>query len=244
MGKDSFIIYKSFYEPLKTLSNDQMGRLFKAIFEYQINEIVDVEQDIKMAFEFFKNQFSLDEKKWQKTVKERSIAGKKGAEKRWKAKDNKNSNCYKPMASVTNIAVNDNDNDNVNENENENYNSKDNNNIYKFFEKNFGRTIAPVEYEKINEWLLLFKNQKDIICHGIELCVLQDKKNFAYLEGIFRNWESQQYKTLAQIQENEKTKQNEPKVPKWLEENNEATIAIATEEEQQAMNDLLEGITT
>ena len=63
MGKDTFIIYKSFYSPISALSDKQLGRLFRAIFEYNISGVVSVEADIEMAFKFFKNQFDLDNDK-------------------------------------------------------------------------------------------------------------------------------------------------------------------------------------
>lgn len=78
MQREGFIIYKSFYEPLKILSDEQLGKLFRAIFEYQINNVEDVNPDIKMAFEFFKNQFRLDNDKYQKIIERNKINGSKG----------------------------------------------------------------------------------------------------------------------------------------------------------------------
>ena len=80
--RPSFLIYKSFYKPIKILSNEDKGKLFKAIFEYQTQDFDGSEQviepEIQMAFEFFKNQFELDNKKWKKQVKAQSANGKKG----------------------------------------------------------------------------------------------------------------------------------------------------------------------
>ena len=64
--RKSFIIYKNFYEPIKHLSDDDLGKLFRAIFQYQISNGVEVEPGIKIPFEFFKNQFNLDNEKWLK----------------------------------------------------------------------------------------------------------------------------------------------------------------------------------
>lgn len=86
--------------------------------------------------------------------------------------------------------------------------------IYEILEKNFGRTIAPIEFEKINNWLLLF--DENILNYAIELCVLQNKKTFAYLEGVLKNWKSQQYKTLEEIKENEISKTEKPKERTYL----------------------------
>ena len=59
--KDSFTVYKSFYHPVSKLSDRQLGRLFRAIFLYQLGEKITVREDIEMAFEFFKGQFEADE---------------------------------------------------------------------------------------------------------------------------------------------------------------------------------------
>ena len=56
MNKDSLIFYLSQYEAIKTLSNEQLGRLFRALFEKQLQnnskttekEVV-LEEDIKIA---------------------------------------------------------------------------------------------------------------------------------------------------------------------------------------------------
>lgn len=61
MAKDSFVLYKSFFKPISKLSDKQLGRLFRAIYTYQIDGEATVEEDIEMAFEFFKNQFEIDE---------------------------------------------------------------------------------------------------------------------------------------------------------------------------------------
>lgn len=83
MDKDGFVIYKSFYEPIKELSLEHKGLLFAAIFEYQINDkIIDLPSECRMAFKFFRNQFELDNKKYQKICEKRALAGKKSAEKR------------------------------------------------------------------------------------------------------------------------------------------------------------------
>ena len=82
MDKPSFLIYKSFYKPIKNLSNEDKGKLFTAIFEHQTQDFDGSEQviepQIEMAFEFFKNQFELDNKKWEKRVEAQRANGKKG----------------------------------------------------------------------------------------------------------------------------------------------------------------------
>ena len=59
---------------------------------------------------------------------------------------------------------------------------------YEYLEEQFGRTIAPIEYEKIMMWEETFTN--DIINHAIDIAVLNNKKSFNYIEGRVRNWKT------------------------------------------------------
>ncbi len=77
-------------------------------------------------------------------------------------------------------------------------------NIYKTIEENFGRTLSPIEIEKVDNWLLLFK--EEIIEYAINISVLNNKRTFSYVNGILKNWKSSGYKTLKEIKENESGK--------------------------------------
>ena len=69
MKKESFLLYNNFYEPIKHLDDKKLGQLFRAIYEYQVNgEIIDLDSDVKMAFDFFKNQLDVDSEKYKKIV--------------------------------------------------------------------------------------------------------------------------------------------------------------------------------
>lgn len=127
MAKDSFIVYTSFYKPISILSDKQLGRLFRAIFKYHLGEVVNVEEDIRMAFEFFKNQFEIDESKYQAKIRRDVENGHKGGNPNFKKgktnpyyKDNKkitqdNLGLCKDNPNITqDKAINDNVNDNDN----------------------------------------------------------------------------------------------------------------------------------
>ncbi len=78
MKKESFIIYSSFYRPVEILSDEQLGRLFRAICLYQLGEQVEVADDIVTAYRFFVNQFELDNAKYAQRVEAKSRAGRCG----------------------------------------------------------------------------------------------------------------------------------------------------------------------
>ncbi len=71
--KDSFILYNSFYDPLKGLSDQDKARLFDAIFCYHIRgEVPDMSPVCQMAFNFMKGQFDRDSEKYLSTIVERN----------------------------------------------------------------------------------------------------------------------------------------------------------------------------
>lgn len=118
MGKESFLIYKSFYKPIARLSDKQLGRLFRAIFKYQLGEEVTVEEDIEMALGFFINQFEIDETKYHGIVERNRNNGRKGGA----PIGNCNAKLKQPKqpsglnsTQTTQNKPNDNANDNVNE---------------------------------------------------------------------------------------------------------------------------------
>ena len=79
--------------------------------------------------------------------------------------------------------------------------------IYDFIEVNFGRILSPIEYQKIDSWLSLF--DENIIKYAIELSVLNSKKTFSYVDGILKNWQGCNYKTLEEIKEKESVKKHQ-----------------------------------
>lgn len=103
-----------------------MGKLFRAIFEYQLNGRTDVDNEIRIAFEFIKNQLDIDADKWKDEKQKRSEAGKKGMAKRWNkdkiaiTNNNKDNTVINAITKITDN-VNVNENVNVNDNENDIY---------------------------------------------------------------------------------------------------------------------------
>lgn len=107
--KESFVIYKAFYEPISELSDEDLGQLFRCIFLYQIKGIEpNTSSQIYMAFQFFKNQFRLDDEKYLKVVNRNKTNGLNGG--RPKTQDNPKN----PVGfSKPKKADNEKDNDNV-----------------------------------------------------------------------------------------------------------------------------------
>jgi hypothetical protein len=119
--KGSFIIHTAFYEPIKSLSDKQLGRIFRALFDYRLENEVQVEDDIRMAFMFFKNQMDIDEQKYLDKVEKNKQNGSKGGA----AKGNNNARKKtterlrnnRTLEKTTETSLYDNDNDNNNNND-------------------------------------------------------------------------------------------------------------------------------
>lgn len=110
--RESFILYKSFFEPIAKFTDEQLGRLFRAIFQWQIDGRSNPEPDIEVAFGFFVNQFRIDNSKYQ----ERCEKNRENAQLRWQMRTDANG-CER-IPSVAKDADNDNENDKDNDNEN------------------------------------------------------------------------------------------------------------------------------
>ena len=90
-----FMIYKYHCKSVLHLSNDNLGLLFRTICEYQIDKdsLDKIDPRIAQVFPFFKNQFDLDDKKYQKKVD----ANRRNAQKNKKYKGQNNE--WSPMES-------------------------------------------------------------------------------------------------------------------------------------------------
>ena len=76
--RPSFLIYKADYDSIKNLSDQNLGKLFRAIFEYHNDKELKLEPEVQMALNFLKKQLQLDHIKWEKKVAAQRANGKKG----------------------------------------------------------------------------------------------------------------------------------------------------------------------
>jgi hypothetical protein len=99
MAKDSFILYHSFYESIEHLSDEDIGKLTRAIFIYEIeNKEIELSPVVKMAFSFIKKQLDINKGKWKETCEKRKEAGKQGGLKSGEVRRSKQSKCLKNEA--------------------------------------------------------------------------------------------------------------------------------------------------
>lgn len=63
MKKDTFSLRKTFLKPITNLTDAQLGRLFKAIYQYQCGEKPELTDDIAVHFSYFEAEFKAEEEK-------------------------------------------------------------------------------------------------------------------------------------------------------------------------------------
>jgi len=124
--KNSFIIYYDYAEHFALLSDEELGRLIRAMFLYDKDgTLPQFDGMLKMAFSFIKTQLDIDKEKFEK-VCERN---RNNIKKRWNTKNTTGTNGIPDNTKNTdNDNENDNDNDNDNENDNDNDNDNENDN--------------------------------------------------------------------------------------------------------------------
>ena len=90
---DGIVLYKSQYEFILNLKDEQRGKLLLALFEFAFDEQVNTELDAitNMAFIIIKQSIELDRKKYERISEMRKRMGQKGGA----PKGNKNAQKYK-----------------------------------------------------------------------------------------------------------------------------------------------------
>ena len=90
-------------------------------------------------------------------------------------------------------------------NKNEETNSND---IYSIFEKEFGRTLSPIEYQTINGWI---ENNisEDLIKSALKEAVLSGVSSLRYIDKVLLEWTKKGYKTANDIKNKKIAKDND-----------------------------------
>jgi hypothetical protein len=224
--KDSFVLYNSFYDPIKSLKNEQLGKLFRSIFNYTINGEITQDSEILIAFMFIKNQLDIDSKKWEQEKQKRSEAGKKGMASRWNNKDNnvitnynKNNNVINAITKIT---------DNVNENENENENDNVNDNDIK--EKNIikKKIFKKPTIDEIKDYCIERNNNVD----PERFFDFYESKDWMIGKNKMKDWKSA-------VRTWEKSNKSKEVIPSWF--NKEIKKDERTEDEERQLQELIRG---
>lgn len=81
--KNSFVLYHKYNEILRDLSDEQFGKLMRALFAHSMGEEPEaLSPEIAMAYRFIANQIDIDRDKYDKKCEGRKVSGAVGGKKR------------------------------------------------------------------------------------------------------------------------------------------------------------------
>ena len=83
-------------------------------------------------------------------------------------------------------------------------------NIFEIVEREFGRTLSPMEYEIIKAWLDGGMNE-DLIKEAIKEATFNGVSNLRYIDKILYEWGKLGIKTVADVEANRKKRNNKTK---------------------------------
>lgn len=188
MSKKSFILHIDSLSILDELSDEQSGKLFKAIYNFQIDNNIELEPLIKIAFLPFKNQFIRDNDKFTSFVDKQKANGSKGGRPSKNPKEPKKPKPFSENPTKPKKAYNDSDsiNDNVSINKND----------IKERKLKFASTLSP----------FLPKYGKDFMNEFYKYWTEPNKSNTKFRQELEKFWDLE--KRLSTWDKNQKIKPN------------------------------------
>lgn len=199
--KDSFILYTEQKEVINKLSDEQAGKLIKAIYEYvETEKMPELDPLLDIVIIPFKQNLDRNKEKYNKISEIRAKAGAKGGKQK-KQKQTKESKCNENDNVNENENVNDNENVNVNDNDNENVSDSCVDGLQKiidFYNQNIG-LITPYGIEVLEDYAK--EMPADLIIYAMEISVEANVRTIQYIKGILNNWSKKGIKTLAEAKE-------------------------------------------
>lgn len=208
--KDSFILYTEQKAIIDKLTDEQAGKLIKAIYEYvATDKMPELETTIDLVITPFKIALDKNKEKYQNVVVRNRENGLKGG--RPKKPTGFFGNPTKPKK-ADNEYDNDNDNNNTaiavlgSDSCVDGFFQPDScvDEVVKFYEENIG-AITPYEFNLLDSYRSDFSD--DIIIYALKLQVEAKATSIKYAKAILNNWQKKNIKTLLDAKrENEKKK--------------------------------------
>ncbi len=82
------------------------------------------------------------------------------------------------------------------------------NDLFGIFEKEFGRTLSPMEYDIINDWIES-KISKELIIAALKEAVFNGVNNLRYVDKILYEWNKKGIKNASDIEKKNKKQEDE-----------------------------------
>ncbi|GAV22496.1 DnaD domain protein [Carboxydothermus pertinax] len=88
--------------------------------------------------------------------------------------------------------------------------------VVEIFSREFGRGLSPMEIELIDNWLNQKQYQEELIYEALKRAVMLNKKSFRYIDAILYRWETNNLKSIEEINafEEQTKKKRTPKTSK------------------------------
>lgn len=217
--KDSFILYTEQKEVVDKLTDEQAGKIFKAIYEYvKTDKMPKLDGLLDIVIIPFKQSLDRNMEKWEEIKKKRSEAGKIGAEIK-KQKQAKEANANFAKNKIANQAVNVSVPVPVNVNVNDNVTTTVVNNasdscvdglhkVIDFYNNNIG-ALTPFGLETLTDYLKEF--DEDIVIYAMQISVEANKRTIQYIKAILNNWQKAGVKTIADAKNESQKKTSKSK---------------------------------
>lgn len=94
--------------------------------------------------------------------------------------------------------------------------------LYRTFEKEFGRPLSPLESEQLKEWCRDDRLSVELLQEALRRAVLRGALNFRYIDSILRDWLRHNIRTVAQAIDHDEQK-NKKKIARIKAENQAGT---------------------
>ena len=207
-NKKAFLMYYEYEEQLKDLTDEELGKLVRAMFKFEKLGFEDENLTplASMAFGFIKRNLIRDRENYDKRSETSKINGKKGGRPKNEKPKKPNSETYLKPNNLTKP-------DKEKEKDKDKVNDKEKDNVVvdsiSYCEEQFGRTLSPIEYQLIADWREWFSD--DIINYAIDKTIKNGARALSYTEAIIISWHDKGFKTLHECElENKEDK------PEWF----------------------------
>lgn len=200
-------MYYEYEEQLKDLSDEELGKLIRAMFKFEKLGFEDENLTplANMAFGFIKRNLIRDRENYDKRSETSKINGKKGGRPKNEKPKKPNSETY---SKPNNLTKPDKDKDKDKVKVNDKDKDKEVVDSITYCEEQFGRTLSPVEYQLIMNWREWFSD--DVINYAIDKSIKNGARALSYTEAIINSWHDKGFKTLHECElENKEDK------PEW-----------------------------
>lgn len=197
---NSFSIYKDYYELITLLSEKEQQEILLAITRYMFEDIEPNLNDKQMKI--FRNlKRPLDKSK--NKSKSRNKATSEKNQNEIKSKSNENQIEIKMKSNQIQNKIEAETHQDVPVTVNVNVNVIDS---YSYCEKQFGRTLSPLEYKIISKWKKWFND--DVINYAIDKTIKNGARALSYTEAIINSWHDKGFTTLHECEL--ESKENKP----------------------------------